>query len=452
MRHLQKPLRNSRAKKGATAPAPGASLPGAAAYHLDVLPNGLRIATAEMPHMASVSLGLWAAVGCRHEPARLNGAAHFLEHLLFKGTRRRDARQISGEVEALGGSLEAFTAEDHTCYYAKAEAVHLPQVADVLSDIFQHSRLPAVEVERERGVIREEIMMYADQPAQVAEELLAAAVWPSHPLGRPLAGTVESVEAMRRADLVEFWKAGYQARSSVIAVAGRVKREAVLASLAPLFGSMPPGTVPRFRRWRETGRAPQVSIDRRDSEQVQLLLGFTAPGRRSEQRFAARVLSAILGEKMDSRLFQNLRERRGLCYSVQSETSGYAETGLFTISAGLEARRLPEALRLIRAEAQTICDALVSDRELVEARNYLVGQHALGLESTINQMMWLGDSLLIHGRLVDPGRMRERLGAVRAEDVREAARSILGGGLRGLVAVGPLKMGEPELLRHYGGA
>ena len=165
-----------------------------AEYHLDTLPNGLRIATAEMPHMASVAVGLWAAVGCRHEPARLNGAAHFLEHLLFKGTRRRNARQISGEVEALGGQLEAFTAEDHTCYYAKAEAAHLTRIGDVLSDIYLHSRFPAAEVERERGVIREEILMYADQPAQVAEELLAAAVWPSHPLGRPLAGTVESVK------------------------------------------------------------------------------------------------------------------------------------------------------------------------------------------------------------------------------------------------------------------
>ena len=186
-----------------------------AVYHLDVLPNGLRIATAEMPHMASVSLGLWAAVGARHEAARLNGAAHFLEHVLFKGTRRRDAQQISGEVEALGGGLEAFTAEDHTCYYAKAEAKHLPQLGDVLSDLYRHSRFPAVEVERERGVIREEIMMYADQPAQVAEELLAAAMWPGHPLGRPLAGTEESVASLKRSELMDFWKAGYCARSSV---------------------------------------------------------------------------------------------------------------------------------------------------------------------------------------------------------------------------------------------
>ena len=416
---------------------------------MDTLPNGLRIATAEMPHMASVSVGLWAAVGARHEPARRNGAAHFLEHVLFKGTRRRDAQQISGEVEALGGALEAFTAEDHTGYYAKAEAIHLPQLADVLADIYRCSRFPAVEVERERGVIREEIMMYADQPAQVAEELLAAAVWPGHPLGRPLAGTEESVTSMRRADLIDFWKTGYCARSSVMAVAGRVRREEVIDCLEPLFRSMPPGARPRFRRWRERNPAPRVSVDRRDSEQVQLMLGYTAPGRRDETRFAARVLSAILGEKMNSRLFQNLRERRGLCYSVQSETSTYEETGLLSISVGLEARRLLEALRLIKAEADALEREGVTPQELREARDYLVGQHTLAMESTTNQMMWLGDSLLTHGRLVDPDWMRERLRAVSARDVQAQASAILGGGLRGLAAVGPITATDDKLLRHY---
>lgn len=420
-----------------------------ATYHLDRLSNGLRIATAEMPHMASVSIGIWAAVGARHEPAQLNGAAHFLEHVLFKGTRRRNARQISGEVEALGGGLEAFTAEDHTCYYAKAEAVHLPQLADVLSDIYRCSRFPAGEVERERGVIREEIMMYADQPAQVAEELLAAAVWPAHPLGRPLAGTERSVGSMRRADLIGFWQASYGARSSVLAVAGRVRREEVIACLEPLFRSAPEGVRPRFRRWKEDRSAPRVSVDRRDSEQVQLMLGYTAPGRRDDARFAARVLSAILGEKMNSRLFQNLRERRGLCYSVQSETSTYEETGLLSISVGLEARRVREALRLIKAEADALGRKGVTPQELREARDYLIGQYTLAMESTTNQMMWLGDSLLTHGRVVDPGVMRERLRSVTAADVQAAARSILGDGLRGMSAVGPLTVTDDELLRHY---
>jgi predicted Zn-dependent peptidase len=294
-------------------------------YHLSTLSNGLRVASAEMPHMASACIGLWAAVGSRHESARLNGAAHFLEHLLFKGTRRRTARRISGEVEALGGYLDAFTAEDHTCYYAKAEAARLPALADVLADLYQHSQLPATEVERERGVIREEIMMYRDQPAQVAEELLAAVMWPAHPLGRPLAGTEESVAAMRRDDLLGFWRAGYHARSSIVAVSGNVRDGDVLKQVAPLLAALPTGRQRPFARWTaaaasEPKRArsartaasaePRAVVDCRESEQVQLALGFAAPGRHDPRRFATRVLSALLGEKMNSRLFQSLRERR----------------------------------------------------------------------------------------------------------------------------------------------
>ena len=426
-------------------------------YQLTTLPNGVRVATAEMPHMASVSIGLWAAVGSRHEAARINGAAHFLEHLLFKGTRRRSARQISGEVEALGGYLEAFTAEDHTCYYAKAEAEHLEGLGDVLGDIYIHSRLPALEVERERGVIREEILMYRDQPAQVAEEILAETLWPGHPLGRPLAGTLESVAALRRDELLDFWRAGYHARSTVLAVAGRVRHEEVVALAAKPLLDLPAGRVPRFSRW--TGRAkgksarptdPVGVVSKKDSEQTQLLMGFLAPGRHDPNRFAARMLSALLGEKMDSRLFQSLRERRGLCYSVQSEISPYAETGLLSISAGLEAGQLPKALGLIRHEIDRVCDRPISARELRETRGYLVGQHRLGLESTTSQMMWMGESLLGHGRIIDPEKVRQELEAVTAAQVQETARRILREGFRALVAVGPVERSGADLLRAFG--
>ncbi len=428
-------------------------------YQLTTLPNGVRVATAEMPHMASVSVGLWAAVGSRHEAARINGAAHFLEHLLFKGTRRRSARQISGEVEALGGYLEAFTAEDHTCYYAKAEAEHLEGLGDVLGDIYIHSKLPATEVERERGVIREEILMYRDQPAQVAEELLAETLWPGHPLGRPLAGTLESVAGLKRDELLGFWRAGYHARSTVLAVAGRVRHEDVVALAARPLLELPTGRVPRFSRWtgatrgqRKIGKSagPVAVVSKRDSEQTQLLLGFLAPGRHDPDRFAARMLSALLGEKMDSRLFQSLRERRGLCYSVQSEVSPYAETGLLSISAGLEASQLPKALGLIRQEIDRLCDRLIPAKELRETRGYLVGQHRLGMESTTSQMMWMGESLLGHRRIIDPEKIRHELEAVTAAQVQEQARRILRDGLRALVAVGPVERTGAELLRAFG--
>ncbi len=421
-------------------------------YHLTTLPNGLRVATAEMPHMASVCVGLWAGVGSRHEPARLNGVAHFLEHLLFKGTRRRSARRISGEVEGVGGYLDAFTAEDHTCYYAKAEASRLGQLGDVLADLYTQSRLPAVEVERERGVIREEIQMYQDQPAQVAEELLAAAVFPRHALGRPLAGTLPSVSAMKRDDLMGFWRAGYGARSTVLAVAGRVTHAEVLSQVATLLAEMPPGRQPRFARWQSAETdAAQVVIERRDTEQTQIVLGFLGAGRHDPRRFAVRLMSTLLGEKMDSRLFQSLRERRGLCYSIQSETAAFAETGLLTVSVGLDAKQLRPALGLIRKELDRLCAKPVGRRELREARDYLIGQHRLGLESTTNQMMWLGESLLGHGRIIGPHEAEEAFARLTPGDVQAAARECFENGFRALVAVGPVEATEDELRRWFGG-
>ena len=208
----------------------------AATYHVSALPNGLRVATAEMPACESLSVGLWAGAGGRHESVRTNGAAHFLEHLLFKGTRRRTPAAITREVEGLGGDLNAFTSEDHTCYFAKADGRHLARVTDVLLDMYGHSTFPAVEVERERGVIREEILMGKDQPTQVAEELLAREFWPGHALGRPLTGTEESLAGISRDDLMTFWRTHYGGRNTVFTVAGPVSHADILRTLGPALG------------------------------------------------------------------------------------------------------------------------------------------------------------------------------------------------------------------------
>ena len=323
----------------------------------------------------------------------------------------------------------------------------------MLTDLYLHSRLPAAEVERERGVIREEILMYQDQPAQVADELLAAVLWPSHPLGRPLAGTLETVAALRRDELMEFWRAGYHARSTVLTVAGRVEHEQVLAKVAPALGDMPAGRLPRCAPWVTAARGasgvPRAVVDRRETEQTQIVLGFLAPGRRDERRFAVRLLSTLLGEKMDSRLFQSLRERRGLCYSIQSETATLAETGLLSISAGLDAKHLRRALSLIRREIDRLCDRPVPTRELRAARDYLIGQHRLGLESTSNQMMWLGESLLGYGRIMDPAIAESAFMSVTVADLQRAARETLREGFRALVAVGPVQASGEELLAWF---
>src|SRR5687768_13010473 len=206
----------------------------ASIYRVSRLSNGVRIATATMPHMRSVAVGLWAGVGGRHETARQGGIAHFIEHLLFKGTARRSAKAITEDVEGLGGYLNAFTTEDHTCYYAKASAQHLGSLCDVLTDMYLESAFPEIEIERERDVIREEILMYRDQPAQHAQELLTATMWPGHPLGRPLTGTIETVARLQREELLAFQRANYCGRTTMVTVAGRVEHDEVVSIVGPL--------------------------------------------------------------------------------------------------------------------------------------------------------------------------------------------------------------------------
>ncbi len=402
--------------------------------------------------MESASVGIWAGTGGRHEPERINGAAHFLEHLLFKGTARRSASAITREIEGVGGDLNAFTSEDHTCYYAKVEARRMPRVADVLSDMYRHSTLPAEEVERERDVIREEILMGRDTPSQVVEELLAATFWPGHPLGRPLTGTAASISRIDRTVLVDFWRRAYCARNTVFAVAGAVEHDAVLREASPLLetlnGGRPPTSVqvPRPR----SRRSLRVAFDLRDDEQVQLALGFPGPGRGEPGRFAARVLSAILGENMSSRLFQLLRERHGLCYSVSSQVDALHETALFSIYLGLEMGKVERSVRLIGRELRRLANHAPSRAELGRAKEYLVAQHRIGMEGTTSQMMWLGECLLGFGRVVDPAAAREALAAVTAAEVQAMARScFFGAGATVLTAVGPVEQTEAALGKAF---
>src|ERR1700738_1669747 len=221
-------------------------------YRTSRLKNGVRIATCEMPQMKSVSVGVWVGVGGRHEPERLCGISHFLEHLLFKGTETRTARNLTEAIEGLGGFINAFTTEDHTCFYAKAAAQHLPVLAEILMDMFRNSLFADVEIERERDVIREEILMYRDQPAQLSQELLSAVMWPSHALGRPLTGSLESIGRIRRGDLVQYIDRNYNGCTTVITVAGRCRHDEVVRKFAAAMEDLPAGGPPEFDRWNGT--------------------------------------------------------------------------------------------------------------------------------------------------------------------------------------------------------
>lgn len=410
-------------------------------HRLTRLPNGLTVATAAMPHMASVCLGVWVGVGSRFETTAQGGAAHFIEHLLFKGTRQRTARQISEEVEGHGGYLNAYTSEDHTCFYAKARADRFPALLDVLMDMFLDSRFAPADIAKEREVIKEERASYRDQPQHLVQELLNETLWPGHPMGRPIEGTPRSLDGLNRARLREFFQTKYVAANTFIVAAGNVTHAEVVKAVAPHAKGFPTGPRPACEPVGEQNKAsgPRVRLHTKATEQTQLALGIRTGSRHDERRFALRVLNALLGECMSSRLFQSLREDRGIAYDVHSSVSFFADCGDLSIYAGVDEDKLEKGLRLIAAELRGLVAKAPPLSEVRRARDYVIGQFDLALESTEPHMTWLGELVVGHGRLKPPALTRDQLAAVTPAQIRAAARDFFRPERLSLALVSPLK-------------
>ena len=408
-------------------------------YHLTRLANGLTVATARMPHMASVSLGLWVGAGGRYEPVELNGASHFIEHMLFKGTRRRSALAISQDIEGVGGYLNAFTGEESTCFYSKARHDRFDELFDVLSDMFLNSRFAPADIDKERGVIKEELAMYLDQPQHRVQELLNEMLWPDHPLGRPLTGTAETLEAMGRKQLLAFLRSHYVTSDLMIAAAGNLSHDQVVTAIVHVAARFPQGRRPEYVAVKSVPRQPAVRLFTKDTEQTQLALGIRTASRHDARRFALRLLNTVLGENMSSRLFQVVREDRGLAYSIYSVLSFFDDVGVLNVSAGLDAGNVPQVLKLIVRELRRLRDELLTAAELRRARDYVIGQLDLSLEGTENQMMWLGEHYLGYGKISPAREIKQRLGAVKASEIRAVARDFFHPTRMSLALVSPLK-------------
>lgn len=414
-------------------------------FSVEKLPCGAGLAVAEMPQVESVSVGLWFGVGGRHEPERLNGVSHFIEHMIFKGTRRRSAREISEAVEGVGGYLNAFTAEEMTCYFAKASARHFPRLCDVLLDMLVNSTFPTDEIERERGVICEEIRMYEDQPQQVSQEKLNALLWAGHPLGRPLAGTVKHVERMSRTDLMDYRKKHYHAGNLWISIAGKVSPAQAKAVLQPLLKRLQSGRPANALPVSAKQRAPRVEVVRKPIEQSHIAIGLRGVSRHDPQRYAVRLMSVILGENMSSRLFQEIREKHGLAYSIQSTVSYLHDTGCFGISAGVENGKLSKALTLALKSVKQFAAKGPTSEELSRAKEYTLGQMALSLESTTNQMMWMGEHAISHGKVIDPSKVAEKIESVTANQIKAIAQVLVQDSRLNVAVVSPVA--ETETIR-----
>ncbi|MDB6121670.1 MAG: Peptidase domain protein [Pedosphaera sp.] len=408
-------------------------------YQVTQLKNGLTVATAEMPHMTSVSLGLWIGVGGRYESAQLNGVCHFIEHLLFKGTKKRSARQISQDVEGIGGYLNAFTSEEMTCYHSKARHDRFDELLDVLTDMFLNSKFDPADIAKERSVIKEELAMYLDQPQHHVQELLNETLWPDQPLGRPLTGTEKTLDGLTRPHLVNYQKTNYVASRTLVVAAGRLKHNQVLKAVSQIAARFPGGPRPQFVPATFKQSEPRIRLFTKKTEQTQLALGIRTCSRHDPRRYALRLLNTILGENMSSRLFQVVREDRGLAYSIYSSLSYFDDAGTLNVSAGLDIDNLNKALKLIVHELSQLIKTAPSQAEFRRARDYVIGQIDLGLESTDNQMMWLGEQLLGFGKIISPAELKRRISKVTPAEIRAVARDFFHPERLNLALVSPLK-------------
>ncbi len=400
----------------------------------EVLGSGVRLVTESMADARSVTLGVWVGTGSRDEDEARSGASHFLEHLLFKGTEAWSAAAIAEAVDEVGGDMNAFTTKEYTAFYIRLLSEHLPLGLDVLGSIMTSPALRAEDVDAERQVILDEILMHGDEPSDLSAEQCTGALFPGHPLGREVLGTAESVEAFEAEEVRRFFETHYRAGNLVVAAAGDLDHEKLAEEVSVHFSGRTGGGPPT-RTGPELPPVPAV-VTRRPTEQVHLVLGMRTCGRHAEERWALAVLNHTLGGGMSSRLFQEVRERRGLAYSIWSERVHYDESGSLSVSVGTAPEHAREVLRLVHEELDRLGLEGITERELAVAKGHLRAETLLSLEDSGARMSRIGSSLLLHGHVLEVEDLLARVEAVSLAEVAAAAAA-LSAQPRTLSVVGP---------------
>jgi len=407
-----------------------------------VLPGGLRVITESLPAVRSVAFGIWAGVGSRDEDLAHAGATHYLEHLLFKGTSRRSALDISAAMDAVGGELNAFTAKEYTCYYARVLDADLPLALDVLADMVTSSLIEPKDVDAERGVILDEIAMNDDDPSDTVHEAFAAQLFGDTPIGRPILGSVDSINAITRGQIAEHYAARYKPQNLVVAAAGSLDHAEVVDLTRSAFGAVltgEAGPLPPRVPGQAVASGPSgtgVRLVSRGIEQANLVLGCGGLSRTDDRRFALGVLNAGLGGGMSSRLFQEVREKRGLAYSVYSFASQHADSGMWGVYAGCMPAKADEVLSICQDEIAKVISGGLTDDELNRGKGQLRGSIVLGLEDPSSRMSRLGKAELVYPRLEPVEEILAAISAVTHDDVREVAAAVLAQP-KALAVVGP---------------
>ena len=396
-----------------------------------------------MPGVRSATVGFWVLAGSRDEAPSISGSSHFLEHLLFKGTERRSARDIAEAFDAVGGDLNAFTAKEYTCYYARVRDRDLELAIDHLADMLQHSVIRREDLDGERQVILEEINMHEDSPEDVVHDLFTQTLWPEHPLGRPILGTADTIRAATRASVRRFYRRHYVPGHLVVAAAGNLRHQDVARMLTERLDTGPelsPGSVrdPRSRRaTRPPAPSGQHAVRRKKTEQAHICIGTNGLARSDQDRFAFLIVNTALGGGMSSRLFQEIREQRGLAYSVYSYHAQYTERGIFSAYAGTTPARAHEVIGLIRRELEDVRDGGLTDEEFDRAKGHVKGSTVLSLEDPGGRMSRLGKAEIAQGEILSVNEILRRVDRVSLEDARRVAHRVLSQPMS-LTVLGPL--------------
>lgn len=417
-------------------------------YGKSLLPDGIRVVTERIPHVRSVAVGIWVDTGSRNEPEGRSGVSHLIEHLVFKGTVTRTAEEIARAVDSVGGQMDAFTAKEQTCFYVSVLDEHLPLAVDLLSDILLNPLFGAEEIEREKSVVLQEIKMVEDTPDDLIHDLFAERIWPAHPLGRPILGNRETVQGFSRETILAHFREEYCPEKIIIAAAGNADHRQVVELFEPRFR----GFVCRAaaRDGMPPSLAPGLDMLHKALEQVHVMAGFPGLPQSAPERYALYLLNDIIGGSMSSRLFQEVRERQGLVYSIYSGTQAYRDTGVLYVSAGTDAPNFSKVLKLILKEIRNLKKDGIRSEELRRAKDHLKGSLMLSMESTSSRMNRLAKQELSFGAFFSLDEMLEAIDRVREEEVQSLIHRLLDEDQMALLTLGPLDRRHlpRELLRH----
>ncbi len=414
-------------------------------YQKSILENGLRLITYEMPKMQSVAVGVWVRCGGRDESKNNKGIAHFLEHLAFKGSKKYSCGEIKESIEGVGGMLNAFTSEEATCYFAKLPAGKQFLALDILTDITLNPRLNFSDIERERFVILEEIKMHRDLPQSYVHDILEELLWPEHPLGLPIIGERRIISELKREDLFLFQRRYYTPSNIVIAACGRLRHNRILKRLKASLGNLKTHEKNTFIPISDYEKKPKLKVLNKRTHQMHIALGCYGVSRDHHDKHILSLLHVVLGANMSSRLFSEVREKRGLAYEIATQIKGFADTGMFLVRAGVDNVKLSKTIEVIVKQLDKIKKRAVLSSELRRAKEFYIGQIRLALEDTLEHMFWIGDPTLHLDKTYSFAGILKEVARITPDDLKRVARSIFKAGAMRLAVIGPAKKEEKKL-------